>query len=205
MPIDQNEYIIKEFKGFSGSKIYLMKNNKGFFVRKINNTQRNYLKLNEFSKDFNVPKILSYKNDVLDMEYIHGLDMKSYLYVRDTKRFTEFLINILTLLSQEVNIIDYTKIYREKLNNIKLSSETVFTKEQLIEKLPKKLPRSKYFGDLTLENIIYRENGQFYLIDGMTSEYDSYIFDIAKLRQDLECNWFLKGNKSYLVEKIKKI
>lgn len=205
MPIDQNEYIIKEFKGFSGSKIYLMKNNKGFFVRKINNTQRNYLKLNEFSKDFNVPKILSYKNDVLDMEYIHGLDMKSYLYVRDTKRFTEFLINILTLLSQEVNIIDYTKIYREKLNNIKLSSETDFTKEQLIEKLPKKLPRSKYFGDLTLENIIYRENGQFYLIDGMTSEYNSYMFDIAKLRQDLKCNWFLKGNKSYLVEKIKKI
>ena len=119
MPIDQNEYIIKEFTGFSGSKIYLMKNNKGFFVRKINNTQRNYLKLNEFSKDFNVPKILSYKNNVLDMEYIHGLDMKSYLYVRDPKRLTDFLINILTVLSQEIVVIDYTEIYKERLNDIK--------------------------------------------------------------------------------------
>ena len=203
--IKQNEYIIKEFKGFSGSKIYLMKNNKGFFVRKINNTQRNYLKLNEFSKDFNVPKILSYKNNVLDMEYIHGLDMKSYLYVRDTKRLTDFLINILTVLSQEIVVIDYTEIYKERLNDIKLSSHTVFTKEQLFEKLPKKLPRSKYFGDLTLENIIYREDGQFYLIDGMTSQYDSYIFDIAKLRQDLECNWFLRDTKLYLDAKIKNI
>ena len=35
-----------------------------------------------------------------------------------------------------------------------------FTKEELIDKLRKRLPRSKYFGDLTLENVIYGENGQ---------------------------------------------
>ena len=200
-----NEYTIKELKGFSGSKIYLMKNNKGLFIRKMDNTDRNYIKLNELSKDFNVPKIYSYENGVLDMEYIHGLDMKSYLSVRDTRRLTDFLINILTFFSENKQMVDYTEIYKDRLKYIKLSSDTVFTKEQLFDKLPKILPRSKYFGDLTLENIIYCEDGQFYLIDGMTSEYDSYIFDIAKLRQDLECNWFLKGNKSYLVEKIKKI
>ena len=201
----QNEYTIKELKGFSGSKIYLMKNHKGLFIRKMDNTDRNYIKLKELSKDFNVPKVYSYQNNVLDMEYIHGLDMKSYLAVRDTRRLTEFLINILTFFSENKQMVDYTEIYKDRLKYIKLSSDTVFTKEQLLEKLPKRLPRSKYFGDLTLENVIYGEDGQFYLIDGMTSEYDSYIFDIAKLRQDLECKWFLRDTKLLLDVKVENI
>jgi RIO-like serine/threonine protein kinase len=205
MSMVQNEYTIKELKGFSGSKIYLMKNDRGLFIRKMDNTDRNYLKLNELSKDFNVPKIYSYDNGVLDMEYIHGLDMKSYLSVRDTRRLTDFLINILTFFSENTQIVDYTETYKDRLKYIKLSSDTVFTKEQLLEKLPKRLPRSKYFGDLTLENVIYGEDGQFYLIDGMTSEYDSYIFDIAKLRQDLECKWFLRNTKLYLDVKVENI
>ena len=92
----KNEHTIKELKGFSGSKIYLMRNDKGLFVRKMDNVDRNFVKLNELSLYFSVPKIYSYNNNILDMEYIHGLDMKSYLAVRDTKRLTEFLINILS-------------------------------------------------------------------------------------------------------------
>ena len=36
------EYTIKELKGFSGSKIYLMRGDKGLFIRKMDNTDRNY-------------------------------------------------------------------------------------------------------------------------------------------------------------------
>jgi hypothetical protein len=200
-----NEYTIKELKGFSGSKIYLMRNNEGLFIRKMENVDRNFIKLNELSQHFNVPKIYSYNNNILDMEYIHGLDMKSYLAVRDTKRLTDFLINVLSEFSEDVYMTDYTDVYIDKLKYIKLPSEMLFTKEQLLEKLPKRLPRSKYFGDLTLENIIYGENGQFHLLDGMTSEYDSYIFDIAKLRQDLECKWFLRDTKLLLDVKVENI
>ena len=200
-----NEHTIKELKGFSGSKIYLMRNDKGLFIRKMDNVDRNFIKLNELSQHFNVPKIYSYNNNILDMEYIHGLDMKSYLAVRDTKRLTEFLINVLSEFSENVYMTDYTDVYVDKLKYIKLPSEMLFTKEQLLEKLPKRLPRSKYFGDLTLENIIYGENGQFHLLDGMTSEYDSYIFDIAKLRQDLECKWFLRDTNLLLDVKVENI
>ena len=200
-----NEHTIKELKGFSGSKIYLMRNNKGLFIRKMDNVDRNFVKLNELSQHFNVPKIYSYDNNILDMEYIHGLDMKSYLAIRDTKRLTEFLINVLSEFSEDVQITDYTDVYIDKLKYIKLPSDMLFTKEQLLEKLPKRLPRSKYFGDLTLENIIYGEDGQFYFIDGMTSEYDSYIFDIAKLRQDLECKWFLRDTNLLLDVKVENI
>jgi len=203
--LTMNEHTIKELKGFSGSKIYLMRNNEGLFIRKMDNVDRNFIKLNELSQHFNVPKIYSYNNNILDMEYIHGLDMKSYLAVRDTKRLTEFLINVLSKFSEDVHMTDYTDVYVDKLKYIKLPSEMLFTKEQLLEKLPKRLPRSKYFGDLTLENIIYDENGQFNLLDGMTSEYDSYIFDIAKLRQDLECKWFLRDTKLLLDVKVENI
>ncbi len=200
-----NEHTIKELKGFSGSKIYLMRNDNGLFIRKMDNVDRNFIKLNELSQNFNVPKIYSYNNNILDMEYIHGLDMKSYLAVRDTKRLTDFLIDTLSEFSNNVSMNDYTNVYVDKLKYIKLPSEIIFTKEQLLEKLPKRLPRSKYFGDLTLENMIYGEDGQFYFIDGMTSEYDSYIFDIAKLRQDLECKWFLRDTKLLLDVKVENI
>ena len=200
-----NEYTIKELKGFSGSKIYLMRNDNGLFIRKMDNVDRNFIKLNELKQHFNVPKIYTYDTNILDMEYIHGLDMKSYLAVRDTKRLTDFLIDTLSKFSDDVSMNDYTNVYKDKLKYIKLPSEIIFTKEQLLEKLPKRLPRSKYFGDLTLENIIYGENGQFHLLDGMTSEYDSYIFDIAKLRQDLECKWFLRDTNLLLDVKVENI
>ena len=203
--IPMNEYTIKELKGFSGSKIYLMRNDNGLFIRKMDNVDRNFIKLNELKQHFNVPKIYTYDTNILDMEYIHGLDMKSYLAVRDTKRLTDFLIDTLSKFSDDVSMNDYTNVYEDKLKYIKLPSEMLFTKEQLLEKLPKRLPRSKYFGDLTLENIIYGENGQFHLLDGMTSEYDSYIFDIAKLRQDLECKWFLRNTNLLLDVKVENI
>ena len=199
------EYTIKELKGFSGSKIYLMRGDKGLFIRKMNNTDRNYIKLNELSKNFNVPKIYSMSENVLDMEYIHGLDMKSYLAVRGTNRLTDFLIDILKKFSEEAHMTDYTDVYKDKLKYVKLPVDMNFTKEELLDKLPKRLPRSKYFGDLTLENMIYGEDGQFYLIDGMTSDYDSYIFDIAKLRQDLECKWFLRNSDYKLDVKLENI
>ena len=205
MKTPMNEYTIKELKGFSGSKIYLMRNDNGLFVRKMDNVDRNFIKLNELKQHFNVPKIYTYDTNILDMEYIHGLDMKSYLAVRDTKRLTDFLIDTLSKFSDDVSMNDYTNVYEDKLKYIKLPSEMIFTKEQLLEKLPKRLPRSKYFGDLTLENIIYGENGQFHLLDGMTSEYDSYIFDIAKLRQDLECKWFLRNTNLLLDVKVENI
>ena len=66
--LPMNEHTIKELKGFSGSKIYLMKNDKGLFIRKMENVDRNFIKLNELSQHFNVPKIYSYNNNILDMD-----------------------------------------------------------------------------------------------------------------------------------------
>ena len=78
------------------------------------------------------------------------------------------------------------------------------TKKELIDRLPKLLPKSTYHGDFTLENILYTNPG-FYMIDPVTIEYDSYIFDIAKMRQDLECKWFLRDTDIKLDTKLQQI
>jgi hypothetical protein len=55
---------------------------------------------------------------------------------------------------------------------------------------------------MTLENIIWSDSGEFYMIDPLESEYDSYIFDIAKMRQDLECQWFFRNSTSKIETKV---
>ena len=37
----------------------------------------------------------------------------------------------------------------------------------------------------------------------MTTEYDSYVFDLAKLRQDITCKWFIRNEKIYFDTKLR--
>jgi hypothetical protein len=39
----------------------------------------------------------------------------------------------------------------------------------------------------------------------LTTEYDSYVFDLAKLRQDLECGWFIRTESVYYTAKLESI
>ena len=49
------------------------------------------------------------------------------------------------------------------------------------------------------------KDGQFVLIDPITTEYSSYVFDLAKLRQDLTCGWFIRNDNLYYESKLKVI
>lgn len=190
--------IIKTLNGFSGSKVYLIENSKRVFVRKIGNVDRNYERLLKLSESgFNVPKIYNKTGEVLDIEYIQSLDMKTYLEHYSLEKLSLFLLDTLSKLSEDNSEKDYSNIYKQKLEEIDFK-KLPFGKQELLEKLPKKLPSSNYFGDLTLENVLYGIDEKFYLIDCSTIEYDSYIFDIAKLRQDLRCKWFLRNHKTSL-------
>lgn len=182
-----------------------MQDSRGLFVRKINNVQRNYERmLALYGIGYNIPKIYNYTENVIDMEYIHGLDMKNYLIHNTTTKLENFIIETFNSFAKSSTEKDYTEVYEKKLEWLKDNTELPFTKEQLIENLPKKLPSSTYHGDLTLENILHTDSG-FYMIDAVSIEYDSYIFDIAKMRQDLECKWFLRKTDVLLDYKLQNI
>lgn len=199
------EKVIKELNGHSGSRIYLMQNDQTIFVRKIGNVERNYERMTALKRDgYPVPQIYKKDGELLDMEYIHGLDIRSYLLSGNIHLLEDFIIKNLKQLSQNSQDKDYLPIYEEKLKWVNDSKELPFTRKELISKLPRFLPQTNYHGDMTLENILYSEN-TFYFIDCVTIEYDSYLFDIAKMRQDLECKWFLRNKPAMLDVKLQNI
>jgi hypothetical protein len=185
--------LIKELRGFSGAQVMLMKKREMLFIRKIGNIDRNEEQLKKLSDKFPVPKIYGRVDDRLDIEYLHGLDIKSYLLTHSHDNLADFIIGTLTEFSKNSKLKDYSDTYKENLSLYDFS-EFSFTAQDLFKKLPKILPKSLYHGDFTLENIIYTEDRGFFMIDCSSGIWDSYVFDIAKLRQDLECGWFLRYN-----------
>ena len=127
-----------------------MQSNKEIFVRKIGNVSRNYERLTFLNKlGYPVVKILDYKNDTLDLEYISGIDIKNYLIQRNPKPLADFIISIINnLKSTNTTVKDYNDVYEKKLESIIFDFS--FSKKELLDKLPKKLDSSQYFGDLTL-------------------------------------------------------
>jgi hypothetical protein len=196
--------ILKELKGHSGSQIYLMKDNLKPFVRKIGNVDRNHERMTVLGDaGYPVPIIYNYvSGETLDMEYIRGLDMKNYLIHNNIQNLFDFICDTLDSFAQNSVQKHYGDVYLEKLKWMDNCDDFTFTKMELIDRLPKWLPQSLYHGDFTLENILYTNPG-FHMIDPLTSEYDSYIFDIAKLRQDLECKWFIRNLDVRLDTKLK--
>lgn len=196
--------VVKEFHGFSGNQILLMQKHDKLFVRKIGDVSRNLERMQVLCEDYPLPQLYTVSEKMIDMEYLHGLDIKSYLRTNNYEKLLEFLLCILEKFSTIIMNKDYTEIYIKKLQEINFD-ELPFTCEQLLDRLPRQLPSSNYHGDLTLENIIWTADRGFFLIDCATIEYDSYIFDIAKLRQDLELGWFTRKDNAMLNVKTKHI
>lgn len=195
--------IVKEFNGHSGSKVFLKENDSGLYVEKIGNTIRNQERMSVlYNAGYPVPKVYRTNGDEFCMEYIHGLDMKNYLIHNNIVHLQNFIHKTLDSFSSSFTMKDYTNVYEEKLEW--LPDDFIFTKKQIISKLPKYVAQSVYHGDLTLENIIHTNTG-FTMIDPVTIEYDSYVFDIAKMRQDLECKWFLRNSDVRLDTKLQNI
>lgn len=196
--------LLKELKGHSGSNVALYQNDTlGRFVRKTGNVTRNYERLAALHGIVPVPLIYYYDGNVLDMEYIHGYDIKNWLTNNPTAQLTNFLVEHLSNFAQSSVEKDYSDDYESWLSDMEVF-DFPFSKLQLLEKLPKILPKSNYHGDMTLENIIAVGN-EFYFIDPVTLPFDSYIFDIAKLRQDLDCRWFLRDSNIKLETKLQNI
>ena len=185
---------IKEFRGFSGNTIHLMKKGDQLFVRKLGHVQRNCSRMALLrSQGFPVPELFYQGERRLDMQYLHGMDMRTYLLTHEVNPLMEFLEHTFEKLNTGAVQKDYTDAYMAKLAHTDFT-DIPFERTELLKRLPKILPQTNYHGDLTLENIMWTEDGGFHLIDCVDSEFDSFIFDLSKLRQDLRFGWFLRHN-----------
>ena len=193
------ETTVKEFTGFSGSTVTLVKHvspikstNTYYMVKKHGNIERNYEKMTILiEKGFKLPKIYNKSNDVLYMEFISGYDMISFLQRYNPSDLLDFICNTIDQFKTESVIENYTNIYKIQLESLSHDKFLPFHISELIQRLPTNIESSLCHGDFTLENIIYRDT-DFYMIDPSSGVYNSWIFDLAKLRQDLDGKWFLR-------------
>lgn len=195
--------------GYSKSRILLITDSNRTFVRKYGQLTRNLERISHLSNlGVAVPDIYAVTNEYYDMEYINHVDMKSWLTVNPPNSLIEWLLWVFDQFSKSSINKDYTDIFQAKLTLYSKESWwslLPFSADQLLQRLPTQLPCSAYHGDFTLENCLYGTDGKFYTIDPLTTEYDSYVFDCAKLMQDIDCKWFIRESDIKIESKLSNI
>lgn len=220
---------IKKLTGHSGCEVILYKNNDTYFIRK-KSMEKNYnfrlerqiKKQMEISKlkqnYFKVPVILKtgFENDLYyaDMEFIKGSTVINYLLNADYK-------SILIIIDKIVDIIEYFSELSEEEENhfekILIKTNQTLSITNLSEKcnnkfystiiskidIIKNLQPSFCHGDFTLENIMITSDNQLYLIDFLDNFSQHIYFDIVKIYQDIEGEWYKIKNEEIKISKIK--
>ncbi|MFR2318875.1 MAG: phosphotransferase [Enterocloster sp.] len=201
---------ITDLGGHSGCKILLCeKNNNEIFVRKIS-SDKNYnkrlavqaKKQETYSNpNIKVPKVLQtgYTDDGLfyfDMEYVQGITMAEYIKtieIGKVRSICESIVNNIVSRDSENTDVDES-IFTTKIASLKekLQPQNNPVINDAIELLNKhswkRFRKTQCHGDLTLENIIVKDN-QLYLIDFLDSFYDCWIMDISTIMQDVQTMW----------------
>jgi len=189
-------HLVKHLKGHSGARVSLYKQHNQYFVVK-----ENYKKARESvdilnALPFATPHVHKVTNDSIVMEYIQGQDMKSYLESATTKDIYKLISYIedyfdycLDNSSQYNFYSEITNKTRSLIKNIDLTLK--------VNDLSSVKPKSLIHGDFTLENIIFANN-KFYMIDANPTDLESIHFDGNKLRQDIDCLWFVRNEQNKL-------
>jgi hypothetical protein len=194
--------IIKQFFGHSGAIVNLVESDGSLMIEKSGTgIDRNHNRMLALHGKINQPNILNYDNNKLTMSYVPSMDMTQYLINENVKPFINFLQTACTSLESNVyGIKDYLSVYEQRLSSAEWMPAPM---GQIIDKLPRHLPQTDYHGDLTLNNILYDYNhGKFVFIDAMDTDLDSIYFDLGKLRQDLDCGWFIRNNNVLLSNRL---
>ena len=183
--------LLKEFSGYSGSRIQLIDRGNGPEVYKSDYPAATaYGELVEHLP-FNSPKLYELGHDYVYMEYIPGLEMSEYIAYSDKNdldKLCNFIISYINwALSASIDY-DFTNEVDAKLDM--LSS---YVDIDLFRNFNRSLPKGIVHGDLTMNNIIFHNN-QFYFIDMHPTSLNSVVFDINKLMQDLSCLWFVRDS-----------
>lgn len=208
--------------GHSGCKILLIEDDDGHvYVRKVSK-DRDYnarLKIQsekQASFDGNpikAPKVLNsgYTTDGLfffDMEYIQGITLAEYIKtieIGKMKGLVEALISSLVpkkipdmTEAEKIKVVD---TFSTKLSGLRKTLSNANNKivDQALDLLEahdwSKLTPTQCHGDLTLENIIIK-NDNMYFIDFLDSFYDSWFLDVGTLLQDVQAMWSYRFEKS---------
>ena len=207
---------ITNLGGHSGCMVLLCeKENNAVFVRKISSSieynKRLEIQAEKQAKYSNpnikVPQVFDSgfnENGLFyfDMEYVQGITMSEYIRTIEIDKVRSICESIVTnivsinLGNSEVDEnIFFKKItsLKEKLQ-LKINPSIAEAIDLLSKHSWKRFVKTRCHGDLTLENIIVKDN-QLYLIDFLDSFYDCWIMDISTIMQDVQTMWSYRHEK----------
>ena len=208
--------------GHSGCQIILMENNDGFvFVRKISKDvaynqrlEKQCEKQAAFTSNGDIKAPEVYNSGInedglffFDMEYVQGITLaekiKSY-EIGKIRGVVEILVKNLIPAERKIVTPEEAERIRSifstkigELNNklAKYDNDVVNQALILLKSYDwTKFTPSQCHGDLTLENIIVK-NDSLYFIDFLDSFYDSWLLDIGTLLQDVQVLWSYRFSK----------
>lgn len=200
--------------GHSGCQIFLIEEDDGrVYVRKISKDKEYNSRLkiqsekqaNFSGEPIRAPKVFQqgYTDEGLfyfDMEYVQGVTLAEYIKnmeIGKVRGLVEALVSSL-VPQRKVSVSEEQEkevrdIFEKKFADL---HEKLYGKNEIINEALallethdwSKLSPSKCHGDMTLENIIVR-NDQLYFIDFLDSFYDSWFLDVGTLLQDVQVMW----------------
>ncbi len=200
---------VTDLGGHSGCQIILCEEESNkVFVRKISSSKGyNERLVNQARKqqNFNLssiktPKIFQegYTPEGMfffDMEYIQGITLAEYMKTVRIGEIKGIVENIVLNIVGNDQGTNETKpeVFERKIDTL---FQSIGGKDEVIDGALSRLRNHDWdkftvsfcHGDLTLENIIVKDN-QLYLIDFLDSFYDSWIMDISTLMQDVQTLW----------------
>ncbi|MBO5525547.1 MAG: phosphotransferase [Clostridia bacterium] len=133
-----------------------------------------------------------------DMEYVQGITLAKYIQTMEigkVKGLVSTLVeNLVPKSSLETEENQAMEIFSKKIKSLKSAlafrdNKVIQDSLELLEKHDwSKLTPTQCHGDMTLENIIVK-NDTLYFIDFLDSFYDSWFLDIGTLLQDVQVMW----------------
>jgi aminoglycoside phosphotransferase (APT) family kinase protein len=213
--MSDNFRIVKKLNGHSGCEVDLCKTDAGYFIRKTSpgysyNARliRQAEKQERISGLIPVPAVLSSSFDkavvFYDMEYVRGLDFKQMCLSRPMgwiNRFVQTFRGHLERLQKAHVDANLPLRFQEKISSLQdgIYNHSSVKVRSLIPKLEvlykydySLLPATESHGDMTLENIIFQEDGEIIFIDILDGELETFWMDVAKIVYDLEVSWSLR-------------
>ena len=193
-------HLVKHLKGHSGATVSLYTENGEYYVAKENYAKSRESSCLLMSLPFDTPHVYKVSDTSITMEYVNGLDMATYLERADTEgvdKLIDFLSSYIQWCLDNSEMYSFKEEVTNKINSLGRYVNLSF----FINELSKPMPKSLIHGDFTLENIIYA-NDKFYFIDANPTDLNSIYFDANKLRQDLDCLWFVRNRKNKVHHRI---
>ncbi len=204
--------IVKEFKGHSGCRVFLLEKDGILKVKKISSSESYNSRLEKqiekqlnFNSSFaKAPKIFNSGFDDsklwYEMEFINGLNFCDFVESKTKVEILHFFSTIMEFIRNNNSIAgDIQSEVSTKVQNLRVGKRYDYYKEHILDYDWDKVKKSYCHGDLTFENIIF-SNNSLYFIDFLDSFANSRVIDYSKVLQDLffAWSWRSRTNKPFV-------